>query len=126
MLNELEVLHALEPLGFVGVDTADLNFSEKASTFDEARVVIGCIGAGLGNIVFCRPGTFLLQLAGSTITDSIYIRLATIMKINHATLNFSSSPIMEDNKYMWVDRSFYVDVPKVVETVKKLLAHINI
>jgi capsular polysaccharide biosynthesis protein len=49
---------------------------EQASIFNGASVVIGAHGAGLTNIVFCRPGIIVYEIMPSFYTNPCYRRLA--------------------------------------------------
>src|SRR5690606_1867518 len=61
--NEDELLPLMEARGFVSVDPADLPHAENV--FHEADTIVGVHGAGLANLVFCRPGATVLELIPS-------------------------------------------------------------
>ncbi len=47
---------------FVSADYEDLSVREQARLFHDAEIVIAPHGAALANLVFCRPGTHILEL----------------------------------------------------------------
>ena len=47
----------LRARGYREIEAAGLSFAEQVAAFKGARSVVGCMGAALTNIVFCRPGT---------------------------------------------------------------------
>ncbi len=69
IINEKEMLAMLyitysERLVVYDSSYHSLAIVEQARFFSAASVVIGPHGAGLSNIVFCRPGTLVVELAG--------------------------------------------------------------
>ena len=60
--NEADVLDVLGRYGFEAVDPGTLTVAEQAQLFAEAATVVGPHGGGLTNIVFCTPGTVVLEL----------------------------------------------------------------
>ena len=62
IINELEVLIFLRPFNFQVLELEDLSVADQAAIFANAKIVIGAHGAGLTNIVFCRPDTIVIDL----------------------------------------------------------------
>jgi capsular polysaccharide biosynthesis protein len=60
--NESEVQAALAPLGIVPVQLSALAFEQQARLFAGADLVVALHGAGLSNLLFCRPGTRILEI----------------------------------------------------------------
>jgi capsular polysaccharide biosynthesis protein len=59
---EETVVGLLRRRGFVPVLLEELSMGEKATLFSQADAVIGASGAGLTNLVFCRPGTKVIDI----------------------------------------------------------------
>jgi capsular polysaccharide biosynthesis protein len=72
--NEQDIWTELEGLGFERVDP--LCEADVESVFHEAEVVVGIHGAGMANIVFCRPGTRVLELMPSDQCVPFYFSVA--------------------------------------------------
>jgi hypothetical protein len=62
VINESEVHAALAPLGVVPVQLSGLAFEEQARLFADAELVVAPHGAGLSNLVFCRPETRVIEI----------------------------------------------------------------
>lgn len=62
VINEADVLEVLEPLGFQWVALESLSVIEQAAWLASAEVVIAPHGGGLTNLVFCQPGTTVIEL----------------------------------------------------------------
>ncbi|MBV8386906.1 MAG: glycosyltransferase family 61 protein [Acidimicrobiia bacterium] len=62
VVNEAEVLDALQGWGFEAVDPGSMPVADQARLFSEASVVVGPHGGGLTNVMFCAPSTVLVEL----------------------------------------------------------------
>lgn len=62
IVNEAAVRAALEPLGFEPRRLESLPLAEQIAEFHGAECVVGPHGAGLTNLVFCRPGTRVVEI----------------------------------------------------------------
>lgn len=60
--NEQEVIDFVEPFGFISVKLSSLSVLEQATLFNQSEVVIAPHGAGLTNLVFCKPGTKVIEI----------------------------------------------------------------
>ena len=60
--NEKELLRSLEPLGFERLRLEAMPLVEQVSLFQQAECVVGPHGAGLTNLMFCRPGTQVIEI----------------------------------------------------------------
>jgi capsular polysaccharide biosynthesis protein len=76
VVNEAEVLERLTPLGFESVDPDGLTVESQARTFAEAEVVVGPHGGGLTNVLFCAPGTRVIELFSPDHIPVVYWSLA--------------------------------------------------
>ncbi len=63
LVNEAEVEAVLGAAGFESVVLEDLDFEQQVSLMGEAEIVCGPHGAGLTNMIFCRPGTHVVEFA---------------------------------------------------------------
>lgn len=60
--NETELRLLLEEFGFTTIYSETLTFSEQVRIFSGASHIVAPHGAGLTNIVFCKPNTKILEL----------------------------------------------------------------
>ncbi|MEM9908804.1 MAG: glycosyltransferase family 61 protein [Cyanobacteria bacterium P01_D01_bin.44] len=60
--NEAQLRALLSAYGFQAVIADNLSLSNQATLFNESKYVISPHGATLANIVFCEPGTRILEL----------------------------------------------------------------
>lgn len=73
VVNEDDVLEALEDLGIRPVVLSGRTYREQRELLRRSRYVIGSHGAGLTNIVFAAPRATLVELAGARYTSCFHI-----------------------------------------------------
>ncbi len=62
VVNEDALMATLGPLGFRRVVLSELDHADQVSLFRNAEVIVAPHGAGLANLIFCRPGTRVFEL----------------------------------------------------------------
>jgi capsular polysaccharide biosynthesis protein len=63
-------------LGFELVDLRVLSVAEQAVLFFDAEAVVGVHGSGLSNLVFCAPGTRVLEVFSPLYGSPAYYQIA--------------------------------------------------
>lgn len=66
VLNEPELIYALQKLGFEVRNLSGMTVAEEAKYLNSARLVVGIQGSGFANVVYCEPGTKVLQIFPET------------------------------------------------------------
>lgn len=82
--NEAAVAGLLTARGFTIISPENLPLAEQVSLFSNAKVVVGTHGAGLTNIVFCRPGSAVLELMPPRYCHWMYYNLACRADLRYA------------------------------------------
>jgi len=127
--NENEVREFLLKKGFALVKLADLNFKEQIELFNSAETIVGLHGAGFSNIVFCDPGTKVVELRNST-SGLVLKNLAKKNNLNYnsitvgkknlvnskkvSTKDINNKPLeltIEISKYAFVNQQGNIEVP---------------
>lgn len=84
ILNEEEILPGLRDLGFKILSPAKLSMSAQIEAFRNARVVLAAHGAGLTNILFCRPKTVLIEIfPEGGVHGSAFLRIASQLNFGY-------------------------------------------
>ena len=96
--NHDAVACRLEGLGFTTVTLETLTVAEQARLFHEADTIVGVHGSGFANLVFCRPGTSLLELHSPNEQPAYYETLSRRVGIHYAALIGTRSP---DPRRVW-------------------------
>jgi hypothetical protein len=122
MVAEDELVRMLAARGFHIVTPGTLSFVEQVRLFAGANVVVGLHGAGLTNIVFCRPGTLVYEILPAHYTNACFCNLAYNCGLRYWADAFESEgeglPVLRD----WnVDLDFVQDRLTEIELVAAYL-----
>ncbi len=104
--NLAEVERAFMDLGFEIVFPETLDVMEQAALFAESAVVAGPHGAGLTNIVFCAPGTRVIEFYGAHLAPC-YRAISALSGLDyhaHYCLDRTSEEDMDDRARSLVTR----------------------
>ncbi|MGL6283693.1 MAG: glycosyltransferase family 61 protein, partial [Microcoleaceae cyanobacterium] len=119
ILNETEILEDLNNLGFVSVFLESMSVEEQAICMAGARVIIAPHGAGLTNLVFCRPGTKIIELFSDQYLIGLYWKISNLSGLQHYHLINSSSDILGQDQRnsldIWVDRQNFLKLLELAE-----------
>jgi hypothetical protein len=88
--NEAELIKLLEAEGVSIVVPGRLSVTQQINLFAKANAVIGPHGAGLSNIVFCRPATIFYELLQMHYFNPCFTRLAQAAGLHYTVDLFAS------------------------------------
>ncbi|WP_170865596.1 glycosyltransferase family 61 protein [Wenxinia saemankumensis] len=77
--NEAEIGELLDRYGFETVALEDLGFRDQVALMRQARVVLAPHGAGLTNVMFCREGTHVAEIASPDFPNPNFYALSAAM-----------------------------------------------
>jgi len=80
---ESALIEALEKKGFGIVHPETMNWKEQINLFRHAKVIVTAHGAALANLVFCRPGTKVIELFNRRYLNGCYWKLASVRKLEY-------------------------------------------
>ena len=83
VINEKQVMEFIQKFGFQSVVLESLTVSEQVALLAKAEAVISPHGAGLTNIMFCSPGTKIIE-----IFSPIYVIVTYWIISNHCQLDY--------------------------------------
>jgi len=83
VINEVELWTELQGAGFVRIRLEQLTWTEQINAFRHAKVVVAPHGAGLANLVFCQPGTRVVELFNRSYVHGCYWRLAALQRLDY-------------------------------------------
>lgn len=112
LLQEKELVLLLKKFGFSVINTENFSIKEQALIFNKARIIIGAHGAGLSNLVFCEPGSVVLELRAENhqnILGTVYEHLSSICNLKHYTYLCQEVSNEWGNKPNFSDLEFDVD-----------------
>ncbi len=120
VLNEDEVIEMLRPWGFVIVQLESLSFSEQVALFAQAKVILGAHGSGLTNIVFCQPGTQVIEWVSPHYNRHYYWVISQYLGLEHYSVTgegFSCYPL----RMLMYQNSLTEDIWVNLVSLKRLL-----
>ena len=88
--NQKEVEALFGRYGFKTIYFEDLTTSQQRSSMANARFVAGFHGAGLTNLIACRPGTAVLELSGDRCTAA-YAKMAHGLGLRYSHENIATN-----------------------------------
>lgn len=83
LLNEAELASRLSRHGFRAVELETMPVAEQIRLFASADIVIGPHGAGLTNLIFCKPGTKVIELFSPNHMHTCYPVISSHMDLEH-------------------------------------------
>lgn len=86
LLNEPEIFRLLEREGFEKVNLSNLSIREQAALFASANMVAGPSGAAFANILFCAPGTRVIELASPRWLTVYHWMISARLGLDHTVL----------------------------------------
>ena len=92
--NEAEMLRAVESKGFQIIEPARMRLREQIDAFQYADVIVSPHGSTFANLVFCRPGTRVLDLMpdswvgirGDALRDVWASRMCAVSNLDYSVL----------------------------------------
>lgn len=83
LFNEEEVINRLLPFGFEIVHPGHLTLRDQIDIFSTATHVVGVMGAGMTNIMFCAPNTRIVNIAPASFPDTFFYFISLHRKLSY-------------------------------------------
>ena len=84
LIIEKEIWAQLQKRGYDSVDCGKLSVQKQAEVFGSADMVVGAHGAALTNLVFCYPGTQVVELFSPAYVNPCYRDLCVAAELRHS------------------------------------------
>lgn len=82
-LNDDAFVALLNQFGVRQICLEDYSLVEKMHLFANAELIVGQHGAGLTNIVFCRPGTVVLEIVADVLPSQYFQMIAELKGLDY-------------------------------------------
>lgn len=83
IVNDEEVIGCLEKFGFRTVKLETMSVAEQAACLAAAKVVVAPHGAGLTNLVFCSPGTKVIEIFSPIYVPICFWTISNLCDLEH-------------------------------------------
>jgi len=104
--NEAELLPILYHFGFENVVLSALDFSQQIEILRNAQMIVAPHGAGLSHLVFCDPGTPILELFHTNYVNPCYWQLSSLGHLPYYVL-FDNTPSSQEDPDMTMDPQLF-------------------
>lgn len=120
--NESEIETFLKLYGFESIDPGDYSVQEQVRLFAEAEILVAPHGAALANIVFCQPGTKVVELLHPKAVNLMYWTLSETIGLHYSyILGEGERPDPGEDPY-----DNFTEMRFSLETLSNMLEYLNI
>jgi capsular polysaccharide biosynthesis protein len=117
LLNEAELQQRLSEIGFEIVQPESLPAAEQIRAFFNAEIIVGPSGAGMFNVVFCKPGTRVIDIESEPHWIGAHMSLFASCGLDYGIFEGK----VEGGPSQQHHRPWRVNVPALIERIKKLI-----
>jgi len=117
--NEAALIERLTSLGFDIVAPGTMTVAEQAARFAQASHVVGLHGAGMTNVVFCPPGTSVLELLHPYYATNAFAVLSRAGGLDYRAMagcdggDPATAPNNPHDVIDWIGRDVWIDIDAV-------------
>ncbi len=115
IVNDEEVVGCLEKFGFRTVKLEMMSVAEQAACLAEAEVVVAPHGGGLTNLVFCTPGTKVIEIFSPIYVPTCFWTISNLCELEHYYL---IAELFDDQTHKY---SGHKDMRVDVSSLEKLM-----
>jgi capsular polysaccharide biosynthesis protein len=119
VLNEKELLEALEVYKFKSVVSSNFSILEKIKMFSQAKVVVSATGAGLISMFFCKPGTKIIEIFHEGFVIEPFYDIATKIDLDYDYIICKGDKPVHDAAE-GQRQHLFVETDQVVEILEKM------
>lgn len=117
MVNEEQLATALARLNFEVIEPERLSTEEQIATFASADMIVGPSGSGMFNVVFCRPGTKVIDIESEPHWIYAHTGLFASCQLRYGLFVGQSDPTDERP----VHRRWTVDIEALIDRVSSFI-----
>jgi hypothetical protein len=95
--TELELFSMLEEFGFSQINPSDLSFNEQVQAFAEAEFIVSLHGGALSNLIFCSPGTRVIEVFNHEYRTYPFARISQELGLQYTSLELGDFEVFKRN-----------------------------
>ncbi|CAN5320769.1 hypothetical protein BH23BAC3_BH23BAC3_32980 [soil metagenome] len=115
-LNEKDIWPILERLGFELVFMEEMSFSAQIEVMQQAEIVVALRGAAITNVLFCSPGTHVVEIADLSFPNPNFYALCSAMGHHYWILDAEGVGDVHP-----LEKDLRIDPVEVEKTIHKIL-----
>ncbi len=117
VVNEDELIAMLRDYDFTIIYDEPRSLAEQVSMYKNASFILGPHGASFTNVIWCEPGTHLLELFSPRYVPGFFRYLAQIMDMRYSAYSYGSE---NDPGQQDLEENMYVSVPGLERILAEL------
>lgn len=117
IVNEDEVICALEKEGFVPMDGQALSIRDQVSTLMDAEIIVGIHGAGMANILFAPPGATVVEILDPSHLVGCFYAMAESLEHDYWYLLAENVSVLSNSPLRKGYDDLIVPVDKLLKTL---------
>jgi capsular polysaccharide biosynthesis protein len=99
VLNEDDVVNFLKKRGFEVAAMETMSVQEQASVMASCDVVVAPHGGGMSNLIFCSPGTKIVEIYSPELVATYFWKLSNQLSLDYYYMLGKGSPATLDTDY---------------------------
>lgn len=120
VINEIDVIKMLKEFDFQILEFEEFTLDEQISIMHHTDILVSIHGAGLTNMIFCKPETNILELSlKNQGMDKCYFNLANCMDLNYY-YQFCESP---NTKLSYSQADILIDSQVLKKNILQIIAN---
>lgn len=119
IVNEPELIRLLRQYDFQIIDDKPRSVAEQVALYHNAECIVGPHGASFSNLIWCQPGTQLLELFAPTYYPAFFRYLAAVMDLRYSA--YIQGPAGTGDWAKGLEDDIYVSIPEIAQCLEKLL-----
>ena len=116
VLNENEVGGALAAHGFEIIESIPEGIEDQIRLFNSASIIVSPHGSALANLVWCAPGTRVIELFSRSFVSDVYASICHVLDLRHTYLVDEAE---EEPHWSNLHKDLTVDVGSLVKAVEE-------
>lgn len=121
VLNEDELQHMLGQYGFNTIVSSNHSIAEKVRLFSKAKFILSPTGAGLISMLFCQPGTKLVEIFNEGFVIEPFYDIATKLDLDYNYIICKAQGEKAKNAAQGQKGHLVVETEKVEEMLEKMV-----
>lgn len=118
--NEAALIDLLKRFDFTIINDVPRSVTEQVAIYRSASFIVGPHGASFSNIIWCNPGTYLLELFSPNYTPNFFQHLTDVLGL-HYSAYYAGKPASNRGVVEALEEDITVSVAELEQYLNKLL-----
>ena len=117
ILNETDLRAVLKKYDIDYIEDTPRSIAEQVAIYRNASFIIGPHGASFTNILWCRPGTHLVELFAPSYMPEFFLFLANQLGLRYSAYFYGPEP---EKRFSGLEEDIVVSIPELDRSLHKL------